>query len=259
MRNLTGRRSAIGLAVCWTAASACLWAADELPKAETLLDKYVEATGGKAAYEKNRNTVSTGAMDFAAMGLKGTLTAYKAAPDKSYVEVDIAGVGKIQEGSNGTVAWSLSAMQGPHLKEGEERTSALQLARYDADVRWRDMYKTVETTGVETVDGKECYKVALTPKEGSPSTRFYDKQSGLMIKTIMTVKSPMGEVTVEALASDYRKEGDLLVPHKMTQKTMGQEFTLALETIKYNVDIPKDRFDLPKEIQVLVDKTADKK
>jgi len=259
MRNLTGRRIAIGLAVCWTAAGACLWAADELPKAETLLDKYVEVTGGKAAYEKNRNTVSSGTMDFAAMGLKGTVMAYRAAPDKSYVEIDIAGVGKLQEGSNGTVAWSLSAMQGPHLKEGDEKVTALQLATYDGEVKWRDIYKTVETTGVETVDGKECYRVVLTPKEGSPSTRFYDKQSGLMLKTIMNVQSPMGEVTVESVASDYRKEGELLVPHKMTQKTMGQEFSLALESMKYNVEIPKDRFDLPPEIQALVDKKVDKK
>jgi hypothetical protein len=254
MRNSRGRRIAIGVAVCWTAAGAGLWAADELPKAETLLDKFVEVTGGKAAYEKNHNSVSTGTMDFAAMGLKGTLTAYKAAPDKSYVEIDIAGVGKVKEGSNGTVAWSLSAMQGPHLKEGEEKTAALQLAKYDGDVKWRETFKTVETTGVETVDGKECYRVVLTPKEGSPSTRFYDKQSGLMFKAIMTAKTPMGDVTVESVVSDYRKEGDILVAHKMTQKTMGQEFSLALETMKYNVDIPKDRFDPPAEIQALMDK-----
>ena len=253
MRNITGRSIAIGAALLLSAAAA-LRAADDLPKAETLLDKYIEATGGKAAYLKNRNQMMTGTMDFSGMGMKGTMTAYRAAPDKSYAEINLGGVGKIQEGSNGTVAWSLSAMQGPHVKEGEEKISALQLARYDAEVNWRDIYKSVQTTGVETVDGKECYKVALTPKDGSPSTRFYDKESGLMIKMVMTVKSPMGEVTVEALPADYRKEGDVLVPHKITQKTMGQEFTMTIDSVKYNVDIPKDRFDLPAEIQALVNK-----
>ena len=37
-------------------------AADDLPKADTILDKYIEATGGKAAYEKNHTEVSTGSM-----------------------------------------------------------------------------------------------------------------------------------------------------------------------------------------------------
>jgi hypothetical protein len=254
MRNITGRRIAIGAALWLGAAGAGLKAADDLPKAETLLDKYIEATGGKAVYEKNRNQMMTGTMDFSGMGMKGTMTAYRAAPDKSYAEINLGGVGKIQEGSNGTVAWSLSAMQGPHVKEGDEKVSALQLARYDAEVHWRDTYKSVQTVGVETVDGKECYKVALTPKEGSPSTRFYDKQSGLVIKLVMTLKSPMGEVSVESLPADYRKEGDFLVPHKVTQKTMGQEFTMTIDSVKYNVDIPTDRFDLPPEIQALVNK-----
>jgi hypothetical protein len=254
MRSFTGRRIAIGAALLFSAAGAGLRAADDLPKAETLLDKYIEATGGKAVYEKNRNQMMTGTMDFAGMGMKGTVIGYRAAPDKAYAEINLGGVGKIQEGSNGTVAWSLSAIQGPHVKAGEEKVSALQLARYDAEVHWRDVYKSVQTAGVETVDGKECYKVVLTPKEGSPSTRFYDKESGLMIKMVMTLKSPMGEVTVEALAADYRKEGDVLVPHRMTQKTMGQEFTMTIDSVKYNVDIPKDRFDLPPEIQALVNK-----
>ena len=189
MRNITGRRIAIGAALVLSTAGVSLRAADDLPKAETLLDKYIEATGGKAVYEKNRNQMVTGTMDFAGMGMKGTMTAYRAAPDKSYAEINLGGVGKIQEGSNGTVAWSLSAMQGPHVKEGDEKASALHLPRYDAEVHWRDAYKSVQTVGVETVDGKECYKVALTPKEGSPSTRFYDKQSGLMIKLVMTLKA----------------------------------------------------------------------
>ena len=35
---------------------------------------------------------------------------------------------------------------------------------------------------------------------------------------------------------------------------MGQEFTMTIDSVKYNVDIPKDRFDLPPEIQALVNK-----
>ena len=52
------------------AAARSLPAADALPKAETILDKYVEVTGGKAAYAKLHTEIATGVMDFAAMGLK---------------------------------------------------------------------------------------------------------------------------------------------------------------------------------------------
>ena len=253
MRYSFLRRFAIAIAGL-TVAGALARAADDLPKAETILDRYVEVTGGKAAYEKRKSDVTTGTLELTAMGLKGAMTAYHAAPDKSYTEIEFPGLGKVQEGSNGTVAWQLSAMQGPHLKEGDERATSLLMAKYNGDAAWRDLYKTVETAGVDSVDGKPCYNVTLTPKEGAASSRCYDKASGLMTKAVITMKGPTGEITVEGYASDYRKEGDILVPHKVIQKTMGQEFTITIDSVKPNVDIPAEKFAVPAEIQALIDK-----
>jgi zinc protease len=228
--------------------------ADDLPKGETILDKYVEVTGGKAAYAKIHTEVSTGTMTVPAMGIKGQVTAYQAEPNKQLVEVNIEGVGKVLEGTNGDVAWGLSAMQGPRIKEGEEKAKALETARLNGEAQWRDIYKSAETTGVEPVDGKDCYKVVLTPKTGSTVTKWYDKDSNLLVKTSATLKTAMGEIQSESTLSDYRKEGDILVPHKTVSRAMGQEFTITIETVKHNAEIPKGKFDLPDEIQALVKK-----
>src|SRR5579872_4019873 len=166
-------------------------AADDLPKAETILDKYIEATGGKAAYEKNHNEITTGKMEFTGKGISGNVLSYRAEPDKSYTEIEIQGIGKIKEGSDGKTAWSLSAIQGPHLKEGDEKAQAMMAGKFNSELNWRDVYKKVETTGVEQVEGKDCYKVVLTPSQGSPITRYYDKQSSLLIKMTMVAKNPM--------------------------------------------------------------------
>jgi hypothetical protein len=238
--------------------AAALGAADDLPKGETILDKYVEVTGGKAAYAKVKSDVSTGEMSLGAMGLKGKLTSYSQAPDKRLVEITIEGIGKISEGSNGEVAWSHSAMQGPRLKEGDEKTEALLQGKHGADAQWRELYTSAETTGVETVEGKECYKVTLTPKSGKPQTRWYDKTSGLLVKMAMTSKSPMGEIAVESLLSDYRKEGDLLMPHKITTKLAGQEMGMTIDKVEQNVEIPKDKFEPPAEVKALMNKPAAK-
>jgi outer membrane lipoprotein-sorting protein len=228
-------------------------AADELPKADTILDKYIEVTGGKAAYEMNHSEVSTGTMEFVGKGINGSVASYRAEPNKSYTEIDIQGIGKVKEGSDGNVAWSLSAMQGPRVKDGEEKAGAIQAARFNAELNWRDLYKA-ETTGSETVQGSDCYKVLLTPKEGMAMTRYYDKKSNLLVKMVMTVKNPMGEFPVESLVSDYRKEGAILLPHKVTQKAAGQEITISIDTVKYNAEIPKDKFDPPEEIKAMLKK-----
>src|SRR5215471_17539903 len=194
--------------------SLALAAADELPKGEAVLDKYVEVTGGKAAYSKLHTETTSGTMEFKAMGLKGKMTAYAAEPDKRYTEIVIDGIGKIQEGSNGEVAWGMSTMQGPRLKDGDEKAETLLQAKFNPDLSWRDLYKSAETVGVEAIDGKDCYKVLLTPKAGAPITKWYDKQSGYLVKMSLTAKTPMGDIQSDTTYSDYRKEGEVIVPHK---------------------------------------------
>src|SRR5215467_12699217 len=105
-------------------ASGVRLSADDLPKAEAILDKYVEVTGGKAAYEKLHSEITTGKMEIAGKGINGSVMSYRAAPNKSYTEIEIQGLGKMREGSDGATFWSLSAFQGPHLKEGDEKAQA---------------------------------------------------------------------------------------------------------------------------------------
>jgi outer membrane lipoprotein-sorting protein len=241
---------AAALAMAGTGARAM--AADDLPKAETILDKFVEITGGKAAYQKVHSQIDSGTMTIS--GITGAVTTFKAEPDKVYTEIVIEGVGKIQEGSNGKVAWSNSSIQGPHVKEGEEKEFSMMMARFDGDVNWRSIFPKVETSGTETVNGKDCYKVTLTPKSGKPMTRFYAKESGLLLKSVMTTASAMGEVTVESTIEDYRKEGDFLRPHKISNIAMGQQFAITIDKVEYNPEIPASRFDVPEEIQALLKK-----
>jgi hypothetical protein len=232
-----------------------LFCADEaLPKADTILDHYVEVTGGKAAYEKHRNEVMHGSFELPAQGIKGSMTVYHAAPDKVRSIIDLEGIGKLESGSDGVVAWDNSALQGPRVKDGAEKADSFRDGTFNSALHWRKLYVKAETTGVETVDGHECYMVLLTPQEGKPVREFYDKKSGLVIKTTATRNSPMGEITAEVFADDYRKEGDLLVPHKMINKFAGQQIQILVQSVEYNVDLPKGAFDLPDEIQALLKK-----
>jgi outer membrane lipoprotein-sorting protein len=251
-RFYVGRNIAIGAAMVLSFSLAR--AADDLPKADTILDKYVEATGGKAAYEKHHTEIAKGTFEMAAMGVKGTMTSYHAEPNKSYTETDLGGVGKIRDGSDGTIFWTLSAMMGPHLKDGAEKAQAQLTTRFNAELNWRDLFKDVKTVGVEKVDGKDCYSVQLTPAEGSPITQCYDKESGLMVKQSMTLESPMGQQAVDSFATDYRKEGDILMPHKLKSSFGGQEVTITFDSITFNADIPPDTFAIPDEIKALVKK-----
>jgi hypothetical protein len=233
-------------------APAAVPAAD--PTAEAIMDKSVEATGGRAAWDKLKTEVAKGSLELTAMGMKGDLTMYKAAPDKSYTVIDFPGFGKAEEGSNGQVAWASNAMQGARIKEGDERAMALRNASLQGDAHWRDFYKKAELAGTEDVDGKPCYKVILTPNEGSQETRYYDKSSGLLVKALVPLVTQEGPVTAEARLADYRDEGGLLLPHTITQKLPNTDIIIKIDSFKHGETIPDNRFDLPDDVKALVNK-----
>lgn len=235
-------------------AGTCLASADALPSAESILNKYVEATGGRAAYEKIQTTLSTGTFELPAAGLKGAIKIYNQEPNKSYSVVDLAGIGKIEEGCDGATAWQLSALQGARIKSGSERAAALRASSMKTRLDWRQNFKSIETVGSDTVDGKPVYVVLLTPKEGKPEKEFYDKTSGLLLKESMIMATPMGEIPTESTFSDYRPESGLIIPHRLGQSAVGQQFAIVIDSFSINNGVPKDRFELPPQIKALVQK-----
>lgn len=234
------------------------FAADPLPSAESVLDRYVQVTGGKQAYEKRRTEIAHGTVELPALGIKGSMTRYAAQPDKYYYTVDIQAIGKMETGVNGPVAWENSALLGPRLKTGVERAEAIREGRMNSTLDWRELYPKVENAGIETIDGEECYKVVMTPAEGQPIIGYYQKKSGLQVKLTTVASTQMGDIPVELIASDYKNFGGILEPAKVTQKTGPQELTITLDSVEVNPAIPPERFALPDEVRQLVDKAAAK-
>lgn len=234
--------------------------AQDLPSGEQLMEKYIEATGGRAAHENVKSNMSEGTFEMPAMGIKGTIKLWQAAPNLMYTEVDIEGFGKSVEGSTGEVVWENSSMMGPRVKTGEERDIGLRAATLHADLKWRDIFEKVEVIGVEKVDDKECYKVIRTPKVGKPETAYYDKETNLPVKVEMIVATAMGELPSTQFISDYKEVGGLLVPHTIRQQMMGQEQLIKFTSVNVNADIPEGRFDPPDAIKQLLakEKAGDK-
>jgi len=252
------RRILILLLACAGAGVTSVYGADPLPSAESILDRYVQVTGGKQAYEKRKSEIAHGTVDFPALGIKGTMTRYAAQPDKYYYTVDIAAIGKMEAGVNDSIAWENSAILGPRVKSGVERAEAIREGNMNATVNWRKLYPKVENAGIETIDGQECFKVVMTPAEGQPITGYYQKKSGLQVKLTTVATSQLGDIPLEIIASDYKDFGGILEPAKVIQKAGTQEFTMTLERVEVNPAIPAATFALPAEVRALVDKTVDK-
>jgi hypothetical protein len=231
--------------------------AADVPSAEAILDRFIEVTGGKAAYEARKSEAVNGTVEFAAMGLKGTMVTYYQEPDKYYMAMDLAGVGKIETGLIDGVAWENSVLQGPRIKTGEEKAQAVREAAMNGTYRWRDFFAKAETAGEETVEGEPCYKVVMTPAQGHPVTMYFEKQSGLMRKTSVVAASQLGDIAADSISTEYRRFEGILEPAKVTEKLAGQEFTVTIDTVKGNQPIPAEKFALPDEVKALLARQKD--
>jgi hypothetical protein len=222
--------------------------AADLPSAASLLDRYVEVTGGKQTYATHKTEIARGTVEMAAMGIKGTLVRYAAEPDHYLVTMEIPGIGRVLSGVKDGVAWELSDLMGGRIKSGVERAEALREARFNSYAVWRDLYPKVETTGEEAVNGEDCYKVVMTPAEGSPETVYLSKKTGLGLKMTVIASTQMGDLPAEMFFADYKDFGGLLTPTRITEKSAGQEIVITLQSVEINPAIPASQFDLPPEV-----------
>ena len=104
-------------------------AQDALPTGETIMDRYIAVIGGREAHERVKTEVRTTSMELKGRDVKFAVTVYRARPDKMYTITEIPGAGKVEEGVDGDVAWSLTAARGPALKEGVEREDLRRASR----------------------------------------------------------------------------------------------------------------------------------
>lgn len=235
-------------------AAAAAFAQSPLPAGESLMERFVEVTGGRAAYEARKSEAVTGRVEFLGQGVSGKVAAYSA-PGKTYLAMDIEGIGKIEQGLVDGVAWERSAMMGARVKEGDELAQTKRDSQFNAPILWRELYAKAETTALETVEGEECYKVVLTPKgSGKPETLHFSKASGLLVKRTQVAVSPLGEIPAEQILSEYKEYGAVKLPSKLLQKAAGQQIAIYTDAVEANGEIPADKFALPAEIQKLLAK-----
>lgn len=228
-------------------------AAADLPSGESLLERCLVKSGGAEAYAKVKSATMTGTVEIVGRNIAGSVSVYQQG-DKTYTAIELPGIGKVEEGFDGTTAWETNALQGPRIKDGEEKAATVRASRLNLMGSWREYYKNARTIGEEDVEGKPAWKVELTPKEGKPEVFFFDKNSGLLVRMTQTVSSAMGEIPVDVSLTDYRNVRGIQTPFSMIQKAMSQVMAMHFEKVEWNPDLPANRFDPPPAIQALISK-----
>lgn len=236
----------------------------DLPSADEVFDRYVEVTGGKAAYEKLYNSVTRCTATSGGRQMK--LVIYQQAPDGYYQYFEFASGRKFEAGSDGQTVWRKQGSGRHQLIYGAKRGASLRVAAFNEALRMAALFENTECVGIEEFNGQACYKVVATPAEGHVEELLYSKESGLLLTRGITRKTGVGDglSTIKEFR-DYAETEGVVTARTVTKKQflrdrttgserMIQETVTRVESIEYNVAIPEARFDLPEGVKELLAK-----
>jgi hypothetical protein len=231
-------------------------AQDALPAAEEIIDRHVQAIGGRDAVLRHASSRVTGTFAMPAAGIEGTLVVLAARPNLNMTRVEIPGLGTILSGFDGEVGWSMDPNLGPRLLEGNELEATKEGSSQLAAVRDPSLFDVRETVERAEMNGQPCFKVRLVWKSGRESFDCYSIETGLLVGGLSRQDSPMGTIETVTLLDDYREVDGVRSATRIRQQVLGQEQVMILDTIEYDVVEP-DAFTPPDPIRVLIEQRAE--
>lgn len=117
----------------------------------------------------------------------------------------------------------------------------------------------VEARTDEVFEGKTYHVLALTLERPRPIRLFIDRDTFLPAKADTLEDDPYyGDTLHEVLYSDWRQQGTLMVPFRLTQRLTGLGRTITIQNevrseVANDIDIPADQFAIPAELRIPAD------
>ncbi len=135
--------------------------------------------------------------------------------------------------------WTISAMGKMKTTSMQEQTQVIQT--------YSKYIKNGKLMGTETVEGRECYYIKITPTKDNPYLAMWvDKEWLYPIKA--KIQSPQGEMIV--IAKDFREEKGIgMVPHIIETQGAGISNITVIKEVKVNTGLSDDLFD-PAKIEI---------
>jgi len=229
-----------------------------LPNAEEIIERHIFESGGPEFYEMLHTQKISGTLTFISRNLQGHMETWAADGGKYYQATDIPGMGRQEEGSDGLIAWDRSPSIGPRVKPHTNTGTLGVTLDAAAMLQWRLLLDHVRTEAEQKVDGRDCYRVRLTPRDGSPDIlRWYERDTGLLYRSELAVQSDMGQLSLVMTYEQYRDVNDVKWPSRVRISAPGQDTLFSADDVELNQPVDDAVFEVPAEIRELAQKKAE--
>jgi hypothetical protein len=212
-------------------------AGDALPAVDEVLERYVEAVGGRAAIESLTTRVCIGRMVHD-LSWKTPVhevipfTAYGAVPGRVLV-VEHKPDGTRCEGSDGEVTWVQDA-KGVTLKDEPFQSKVAWLFDPQGVARLTDYFPDLEITSEKVVDGRSVYVVESSELDPTHYALSFDAETGLLVG-----------IGYYWSLQDYRVVDGVKIPHRVAMSRKGGSTTFIFDLVGHNLPLEESLFQVP--------------
>jgi len=209
---------------------------------DAVLDRYVQALGGREAIQKTTSRSSKGTL-VAPNGIKVPFQTLAAPPNKTLIILETP-AGVYKEGFNGSIGW-VKNQNGVN----EMSPTALELTKQHSDfyrnIKLKEQYTSIRLAGKTTIDSRPVYEVVGQTPSGMSETLYFDSATGLMVRWLIQVRSPFGPVPQALDFDDYRDAGGIKMPFLVKRRQSGVTAFQQYEEVHQNVPVDPAQFERP--------------
>jgi len=214
-----------------------------------ILDKMIEASGGRKALERIKDTTISGTVEMTQMGLSGTMTFYHKEPNKFRQDIEVMGM-VITSAFDGELAWTVNPQTGSTEELPEQ---AAEMVKREALSFGNSVFLYPEKFGVvfsykgkEKVETKDYLVLEQTFPDGHVTVLYVDPETYLIYKSKETSMNQMGsEVEQELFYSDYKEVNGTKYPHFIKILQDGEEFgSMTVTELNFNTGLEDSLFKM---------------
>jgi hypothetical protein len=254
-RGETHPRSGVVIAENLSVATPAPDASVPLPTVEQIIEKYLQAIGGKKRIGQLKTLKMTGTRETRngsdAPSVE-QLEVYREAPNKLLMSFKNSG-NTSSQAFNGTSGWRqfngrVGALGAADL------VGAKRDANFYKDTNFKDQYTKLTVVRKEKLGDRDAFVIEATFPESHPAKAmfgidhewlYFDAENGLLLRRFMEYRTPLGTLPEATDYSGYRKTGGVMFPFSVRMSRPPLVVTQRFADIRINSAIDASVFEMP--------------
>ncbi len=197
---------------------------------ESVIENYISAIGGRGNVNKVKD--KTTVLEGTSGQINLTITIMQKSPDmfRQKLESNFFNQETWYDGKNGKRV----AMGQESPLEGEELESTRALSILHPFLNFESHGMIPQLTGIESINGRDTYRVEITLPGDEIWTHYYDTETGLLNRYISDIKVQDNQLKTIIDFMDYKEVDGVKYAHKLSQNSAGRVIELNVKSIETN-------------------------